>query len=219
MAKKKKQAGVGAKASCFARFVHPSAAIRQFFPTNQKSNKLDNLLITGEDIKVVRRRSPPIPCFLFRHDSFPDQELYANKRNVVITKEGHPEHFFAAVVAPPLPAEQIQAEQQQATERIAGADVTDDALQGMTHGNLSAQDMTELQNQGITVDDNNLPVEENDIGPVVQEVETAGIDWTVNGLCKRRMVAAGKPKACFKKVDNSVVSKMTQFNLLQLVPF
>ena len=217
MAKKKKQAGVGAKASCFARFVHPSAAIRQFFPTNQKSNKLDNLLITGEDIKVVRRRSPPTPCFLFRHDSFPDQELYANKRNVVITEEGHPEHFFAAVVAPPLPAEQIQAEEQQATERIAGADVMDDALQGMTHGNLSAQDMTELQNQGITVDNDNLPVEENDIGPVAQAAETAGIDWTVNGLCKRRMVAAGQPKARFKKVDSSVVSKMTKLSLFQLL--
>jgi hypothetical protein len=204
MAKKKKQAGVGAKASCFARFVHPSAAIRQFFPTNQKSNKLDNLLITGEDIKVVRRRSPPTPYFLFR------QELYANKRNVVITEEGHPEHFFAAVVAPPLPAEQIEAEQQQATERIEGADVTDNALQGMTHGNLSAQDMTELQNQGITVDDDNLPVEENDIGPVIQAVETAGIDWTVNGLCKRRIgrsLFLGMPSINDSKIKKSGILK------------
>ena len=171
--------------------------------------------MTGEDVRVVRRRSPPTPVFLFRHDSFPEIELYANKRNVVIVDEGHPDHFFDAAVVPPANAEEIQAEE--ATIQQQRMDVVDNApddLQGMvTHGNLTNQDMRDLQNQGISVDDDNEPVEENN--PAGQTV--SAIDWTGNNLCKRRMNAPGQQKARFKNIDGSVVAKMTNLSLFQLL--
>jgi hypothetical protein len=50
--------------------------------------------------------------------------------------------------------------------------------------------MQELQSQGIAVDDDNEPAQENDAGLAQQAVST--IDWNDNGLCKRRMNAPGQ---------------------------
>ena len=120
MPTKKKQAGVGATGSCFQKYVHPSEFMRQLFPHDPKA-RLEGFIITGEDVRVVRRKSPAARVYLFRHDSVPNQELYANKRNVKITVEGHPDHFFGAVVAPPANAAEIEAQEQETIQnRIDG---------------------------------------------------------------------------------------------------
>ena len=112
--------------------------MRQLYPHNPKA-KLEGFIISGEAMKVVRRRTPPKPCFLFRHDSFPNEELYANKKNVVITAEGSPEHFFVPVAPAPPTAEEIQAEQATIQERIEGTgdeiNIQDVVPHG-AHGNL-----------------------------------------------------------------------------------
>jgi hypothetical protein len=213
--------------------------MRQHFPHNPKA-KLEGFILTGEVVRVVRRKSPPAPCFLFRHDSFPDEELYANKKNVVITAEGHPDHFFGAVgVDTPLTdAEAEDQEQAEQEQRIAGADdyfntnVVQDMAPHAPHGNLTAQDMQDLQNQGIMVDDDNQPVPENDIAPPPVQQGAAGpaqlgapgparreqtVEWNIPAVCQRRMAGAGQPKARFKKVDASVVAKMTDLGLFQLL--
>jgi hypothetical protein len=55
------------------------------------------------------------------------------------------------------------------------------------------QDMQELQNQGIMVDDDNQPAEENNVGPEQQVPNLSALEWDVPGLqlCRRRMNAAG----------------------------
>jgi hypothetical protein len=95
---KKKQAGVGATASCFVKFIHPSKPVRDLYHHNYQKEKLGDFIITGEAIRIVRRRGPPAPVFLLRHDNWPNEELYVNKRNVTIVAEGSTEHFFSAVI-------------------------------------------------------------------------------------------------------------------------
>ena len=85
MPTKKKQAGIGATGSCYAKFVHPSEFMRQLYPHNPKA-KLEGFIITGEAMKVVRRRTPPKPCFLFRHDSIP--EHFLNQKDASNQKDG-----------------------------------------------------------------------------------------------------------------------------------
>ena len=85
MPTRKKQAGIGATGSCYAKFVHPSEFMRQLYPHNPKA-KLEGFIITGEAMKVVRRRTPPKPCFLFRHDSIP--EHFLNQKDASNQKDG-----------------------------------------------------------------------------------------------------------------------------------
>jgi Transposase IS4 len=86
-------------------------------------------------------------------------------------------------------------------------------------GNLTMQDMQELQNQGIMVDDDNQPAEENNVGPEQQVPNLSALEWDVPGLqlCRRRMNAAGQQRARFKSADKSVVARMSNLELFQLL--
>jgi Transposase IS4 len=219
---KKKQPGVGAKASCFARLIRPNTVVRELLNHNNKA-KLDDLIIVGETVRVCRTKGAPVEAFLFRHDRYPDQELYAAKKNTVITAEGHPDHFFDAVVATPTNEEELQQQEEQIQQRIGGEQDQNNfqAASTTAHGNLTAQAMHELQEQGIMVDDDNEPVPENNAAPVpvpVQQGQTVpAVNWNIPASCTRRMIGAGYSKARFKNVDSSVVSKMTDLSLFQLL--
>ena len=82
-----KRVGRGAKASCFGRFLHPSAQIREWYPNEWRHVRIEGLLVQRREDKDVRRGSGAKPCLFFRHEDF-EVELYANERNVTITEEG-----------------------------------------------------------------------------------------------------------------------------------
>ena len=55
---------------------------------------MEGLVLLGQDFWLVRRGSPATDTFIMRHEDFPNKELYATKRMVHITEEGHEEDLF-----------------------------------------------------------------------------------------------------------------------------
>ena len=49
--------------------------------------RVEGLVIVGQDFRVVKRGSPETDAFIIRHEDFPNKELYATKRIVHITLE------------------------------------------------------------------------------------------------------------------------------------
>ena len=45
--------GVGAKITVYKKFLHPRAAISQRYPNATKNNVLGNLLVIGQEEKIV----------------------------------------------------------------------------------------------------------------------------------------------------------------------
>lgn len=98
MAKKKKRAGVGARAIVLARFLHPSLPIRERFPNNFKKHRIDGLSIVGQDLhRVVRRGAKPVLAYEFENINFPGTRFVAAARFANIDNESPKDGLFAPV--------------------------------------------------------------------------------------------------------------------------
>ena len=74
--------------------MHPSALIRKNWPNIYHRERVEVLVLVGHNFWVVRRGGPATYAFIMRHEDFPNKELYATKRMVHITEEGHEEDLF-----------------------------------------------------------------------------------------------------------------------------
>ena len=86
--------GHGSKSSAVERMLHPSALITDKWPNTCQRERVEGLLIVGNNFRLVRRGSPATDVFIMRHEDFPNKELYATKRMVHITGEGPKEDLF-----------------------------------------------------------------------------------------------------------------------------
>ena len=69
--------------------LHASALITDKWPNTCQRERVEGLLIVGNNFRLVRRGSPATDVFIMRHEDFPNKELYATKRMVNIKEEGH----------------------------------------------------------------------------------------------------------------------------------
>ena len=214
---RKKRAGIGAQANCLARFLHPSKQVRDLIPHTWQKERFNDLIITGTAHRVVRKRSPPTTAYLLRSDRLPGVELYAAARNVVISREGLAEDIFDQT--------DVTTDSTNSTEnpnpiqvdpaiRIDGHN-DDPDFPFLAQGNLTAQDMASMLEQGIAVDNDNLPVEENALNNNPEEDSL--LDWNFDAICKRRAQGLRNNKASFKNIENSVIERMTNLSLFQLL--
>ena len=90
----KLRAGVGAIALVMSKFVHPSKSICDKYPNWPKNHKLRRFVLVEVDMKVVRKGSNVILVFVFTHLYFPNQQLYAAKQYIHVTKEGEEDSLF-----------------------------------------------------------------------------------------------------------------------------
>ncbi len=72
MPRRKKRIGNVASASCFARFLHPSAPLRAKYVDDYDDVWIDGLNVVGREEKVIRR----IDCALVLHDDFLGQVFH-----------------------------------------------------------------------------------------------------------------------------------------------
>ena len=85
--------GVRAKISVYKKFLHPRAAVSKQYPNATKNDVLDNLLVIGQEEKLVSKRRQV--CLTMRHDDFDDgQILHAVARFCKVTEEGPIESLF-----------------------------------------------------------------------------------------------------------------------------
>ena len=79
---------MGATASCLARFVHPSATIREQYSNTRRKERPTNLFITGRQVMSICRGSKGTEAYILRHNHFEVVNLYAASQDVTITAEG-----------------------------------------------------------------------------------------------------------------------------------
>ena len=77
---------VGAVEFVMLRFVHPSKPIHKKHPNRPKNHKLEGAVLVKENKKVVMHNTASIPMNIFCHPNFLNQQLYAGKRYVSVSK-------------------------------------------------------------------------------------------------------------------------------------
>ena len=92
MPRKKKSIGVGANVKVLLCFTHPSAEIRANYTNPSKGERLCDCLFIKKGKKVVSRKEQVV--IFFRHDDFPNVDLYAVTRYILIVEEGPSTYYF-----------------------------------------------------------------------------------------------------------------------------
>ena len=77
--------GHRAKSSEIAHMMHPTSIIKYNWPNKWQRDRVEVLVVVGQDFRVVRRGSPATNAFIMRHEYLPNKELYDTNRMVHIT--------------------------------------------------------------------------------------------------------------------------------------
>lgn len=173
--------GIGAECSAMIKFLHPSKRISEAMTNCPPTYRLVGLLAIKKETRKVNHRDQS--CIVFRHDKFPNEELYCAARFCRVLKEGNEKDFFSlddravAVVDETVPA-------------VTQVEVPREELPpGHEHFRGTAEDIAIMKDLGFDVDDDNQPAPENI--PTLQEREVPNElygdqSWGWDGFCERR---------------------------------
>ena len=204
--KRKLEHGVGAVVKCISRFIHPSAPICEKIPNREKNHVLEDLILTGEGEKVIRRGTQEKPVYFMTHHDFENVEFYAFKRYVTVITEGPPEQMFRQNTE--VNNEAVTA-QHHSEVRVGQSDLTVgnlDSSIGLENLPVTNEMMRELQMQGITVDDDNMPAEENIPLPNAPVEDNIDWNWRSEGIiCPRRAQNIPNTRARFKQFSDNEI--------------
>ena len=165
------RANIGDVCSVMLKFLHPSRLISDRYPNQDHRERLDNLLVTGEEIKQIRGQNRN--CITFRHADFENVILYCSVSYAKVTTHAPTPERMPAEVA-----------------RVEEAVLEEELLQAMprTTGDAAA-DIIQLRAEGYGVDDDNDPAPENVPNPNDQARSTEVYsNWgeRLPGHCNRR---------------------------------
>jgi hypothetical protein len=89
--------GIGAVCSAPLKYMHPSAVITGKFPTMAVKQRLSGLLAIRKEQRKLNCKEKDSTCIIFRHDDFPNIELYCHHRWCHVEEEGPEVNLFDAV--------------------------------------------------------------------------------------------------------------------------
>ena len=167
--------GIGAVCTVLKRFLHSRPDIVNKYPNSVFSDCLNNLLAIRKEKKTVNRKEQW--CIIFRHDDFPNKEIYCVERYCKVLKEGPTGQFFAldnADLAPTIAEEEPETGLIETPTTIPGGNVNDDIVR--------------IRMQGLEVDDDNDPAPENIPTATNIPSDSPFTGWTgsTNGFDNRR---------------------------------
>jgi len=155
--------GVGATCSVLIRFLHPSRDVRSAILNLTSSQRLEDLLLIKEEEKEINHKKTQ--CFVFRHDRFPNIELYASKRWTKVEKEGSETQLF--VINDEVSSnvsDNVNTPIESVNEEGGDDEAIDDEVE-ITPNVLNARNTNEdimyVRGLGLAVDDDNEPAPEN----------------------------------------------------------
>ena len=181
MPRKKKTMGVGATVRILKRFVHPSEHIRKKYKNVKKDDRLVDCLVIKKEDRVVNRRQQE--CIVFRHDDFPNIELYGVERYCMIQTEGPVGGFFNVDIDDLI--EQTFEELDNLNDE---ANPNDEETERIDNSRVGGEiDMLDVAAAGLVIDNDNDPLPENLI-PITDdgEVQCSYQEWGHSGICHRR---------------------------------
>ena len=207
---KKKQLGVGAKCSVLIKYLHPSPTLAERFQNTGPADRLHVLLVTGRGEKAINRAKKAV--ILFRHDDFPNVELYCCPKFAKVAVEGPASQFFHN--APPK-----NDLQQEAGSMSPSAEVEKEAIPSeVFHWSGIKEDIALMESMGFQVDDDNAPAPEN-----VPDVNNEEVDsnekatWGWDGICDRKANAFSDVQPKLQGVTNDTIGSMTYASMFLLL--
>jgi len=208
--RKKLRLGVGAEASVLTRYLHPRPVVRAAivnFPANDVTTEL-KVKSMG-----IRRSNGKDAVVVYLTSGLVDNgntELYAFKRYVHVDKEGDPDRFFDdSPDDPPPPDDGIDA----SSGELLPLELAEAVRRAGNGETVSDEVARNFEAQGVLVDDDNQPVEENIPDPIVPPPDSIMKEWGNVNICARAAGPAGtkKEKAKMKgsKFDGRTAAELS----------
>ena len=197
----RKRGGINATGSAFAKFFHPSAGIRTFWPNQWTKHRCTGVVIVGKSERNIRRKMQlAYECRIPEIDD--DAVWYIVCSNFKVEVEGPTP--FPDEVPPPAPE--------------APANVTDDdrsSVENAPSTNSAGDEISEIIASGITVD-NEGPAPENAVPPP-PTTGAVGI-WEKPLICHRRANPAVRDVVGhWNSKTWPQIASMTEFAIFRLV--
>ncbi|KAG7342063.1 hypothetical protein IV203_007155 [Nitzschia inconspicua] len=157
--------GIGATCSVGVKGLHPRRLLDGAYPTCTPKQRLSGLLSMRRDNRKLNGRSQS--CVVFRHDDFPNQELYCQEGWCRVDREGPIDALFESAKEDQVAHDEMEVQfPSEATGRT--------------------EDIVLMRAAGFDVDDDNDPDPEN--VPVEGEpIDDDPRSWGWNGICYRRI--------------------------------
>ena len=208
--------GVGASCTVKLRFLHPKDKVNEKVPNQSASQSISGLIVQSKAEKSIRKAAKS--CFVFRHEDFGGQLVWALPRYVTVDVQGPEQSFFAeepqqpttraagdgdSAVPPSGTAEDNPNRQNDATT-TGTTTVPEDlptVIQDLMERGVGAMDTEEIGVASAAapmVDDDNEPAPENrpTNGELVDDIFSG---WTHSGICERKALISrnAKPELSF----------------------
>jgi len=170
-----KRLGVGATCEALLQCLKPRKYLKDAYPNPEKGQRLSGLIAIKTDIKRVSKKDQV--CVVFRHDEFPNKEIFCVKRWVKVITEGDPRQLF------------VEERPEQEGRAVADKEMPESIRNpSRGHGRVSREDLNEILAQGFNVDDDNEPVaENNDRRNNAKGIRDYGQEWVNHvGTCYRK---------------------------------
>ena len=220
MAKKKLRPGVGARCSSLIKFLHPSKRVGEVPNNCSYTDRLHDLLTIKMEQKHVNKRMQE--CIVFRHDSFPNEELYCVRKFCKVVSEGPAANIFETepevaevVLAAGAPVRGVATEALEST----GTALPD----GVQNFRDTPEDISLMREMGFDVDDDNDPAPENVPGSALgasvapsRDGLYEGQSWGWNGFCDRRQNHFASAKPRLKGLQETMFLGLTYLDLFLL---
>ena len=149
---RKKKLGIGAKCSIKNKYLHPKKLVADQYPNQTAQSELEDCVCIKKGVTAIRRKE--VDVVYFRHDDFPNKELYCVPRWVRVTEEGAAAHFFDGDGDI---GNQGEGGDANAQEEEAPEEIPHEVLNAGNH----AEDIALVQAMGFMVDNDNEPAPEN----------------------------------------------------------
>ena len=214
MAVGKKRNGVGAICSVANKYLHPAKTVKDKYPNTTAHSRVTNLLVIRREVKKVRRKDQL--CIVFRHPDFDNNiELHTVERWCKVETEGAVEHFFEPVqevVQTTAPIANRFADEPFPTQEIQ--------LNTVRSGLYSGDAIHEVRGQGLMVDDDNEPAQENIPDPAgIRTRDENNQTWGWDGVCKRISSGAVNNRPRLLHLSGDALSNASYVQMfLQLFP-
>ncbi|KAG7359200.1 transposase IS4 [Nitzschia inconspicua] len=165
-----KKAGIGAVCSAPLSCMRPSQIIHSQtkYPNGGGKGRIEGLVALRKETKLLNRKLQV--CIVFRHDDFPNEEIYCHERFCKVEQEGPANQFFGDVVV-------VDEEEEQEIPTEIPTEVRNTGV-------VRWNDIELLRNQGYDVDDDNEPAPENI--PLDGEILNDEQTWGWNGIYQRK---------------------------------
>ena len=199
----KKTMGKDAVVSILTKYLHPSRYIREKFPNATSNHRLNGLVVLRMEHKLVSRKQQL--TIVVRSEKFKDDEgrfieLHAVPRWFKVEQEGPDMYFFEK-----QGEHEGQAKEPQPNPMPEGL-----AERIGTIGILNDEDLHNLAGSGITVDDDNQPLEENIPTNEPTNRDVFAAEWGHDGICYRRQAGGQNVRASLSDFPKNFIPTPVQ---------